>query len=65
MNQDVTVKFTAPGLYGYKCLPHFGMGMVGLIQVGKPVNKAAVEAGLAKLPPLARARMTKYLAQAR
>ena len=65
MNQDVTVKFTTPGLYGYECLPHFSMGMVGMVQVGKPVNKAAVAAGTAKLPPLAKARMTKYLALAR
>jgi hypothetical protein len=28
-NQPVTVKLTKPGLYGYKCLPHGAMGMVG------------------------------------
>lgn len=65
MSQDVKVKFTKPGLYGYECLPHFGLGMVGLIQVGAPTNKNQFQASLAKLPPLARTRMTKYLAQAR
>ena len=34
MNKDFTVTLTKPGLYGYKCMPHFALGMVGLIQVG-------------------------------
>ena len=34
MNQPVTVKFSKPGFYGYKCLPHYGMGMVGAVVVG-------------------------------
>lgn len=34
MNQNLTVKFTKPGTYGYKCLPHYGMGMVGAVIVG-------------------------------
>ena len=65
MNGDVLVKFTRPGLYGYKCLPHYAMGMVGLVEVGAPVNKAAFGAALAKLPPFARGRMTKFLQQAK
>jgi len=65
MNKEVVVKFTRPGLYGYKCLPHFAMGMVGLVQVGAAVNKTAFSAALAKLPPLARVRMTKFLQQAK
>ena len=34
------VVFTAEkdGLYLIKCLPHYGMGMIALVQVGKPVN---------------------------
>ena len=65
LNQDVVVKFTKPGLYGYKCLPHLGMGMVGIVQVGNPINRAAFAAAVAKLPPLARSRMTKFLSQAK
>ena len=65
LNQDVTVKFVRPGLYGYKCLPHTAMGMVGLVQVGSPVNRAAVIGKLGTLPPLARARMTKFLQSAK
>src|SRR5690606_7471997 len=35
-NQDVTVTFTNPGVYGVKCMPHYGMGMVALVVVGEP-----------------------------
>lgn len=34
MNKPVTVTFTEEGVYGYKCLPHYGMGMVGVVVVG-------------------------------
>ena len=34
MSQPLKVTFTKPGLYGYKCLPHYGMGMVGVVIVG-------------------------------
>jgi pseudoazurin len=36
IGQDITVAFTKPGVYGFKCTPHYGMGMVGLIVVGDP-----------------------------
>ena len=35
INEEITVTFTQEGIYGYKCQPHFGLGMVGLIQVGE------------------------------
>jgi len=44
MNQNITVKFTKPGVYGYKCLPHYGMGMVGAVIVGSPTNAAEAKA---------------------
>lgn len=44
MNEDLTVVFAAPGVYGYKCKPHYGMGMVGLVVVGDPVNLAEASA---------------------
>lgn len=65
MNSDVLVKFTRPGLYAYKCLPHYAMGMVGLVEVGSAANKGQFASALSKLPPLARMRMTKFLAQAK
>jgi pseudoazurin len=36
INKEVSITFTTPGLYGYKCLPHYAMGMVGLVVVGTP-----------------------------
>ena len=34
INQEITVVFDAPGVYGVKCVPHYGMGMVALIAAG-------------------------------
>ena len=34
MGEDVAVKFDQAGIYGVKCTPHYGMGMVALIVVG-------------------------------
>lgn len=34
MNKEVSVTYTKEGVYGVKCLPHYGMGMVALIKVG-------------------------------
>ena len=34
-----SVVMTQEGVYLYKCTPHFMLGMIGVIQVGKAVNK--------------------------
>jgi pseudoazurin len=65
MSQPVTVTFTKAGLYGYKCAPHFGMGMVGLVEVGTKADKASAAVAAAKLPGMAKTRMANYVAQAR
>jgi pseudoazurin len=65
LGQPLTVKFTAEGLYGYKCVPHVSMGMVGLIQVGQATNKAAAAAAAARLPGLAKTKMAGLVAAAR
>lgn len=44
LGKDLTVTFTVPGVYGVKCKPHYGMGMVGVVVVGDPVNLDAVKA---------------------
>lgn len=45
LGKDAAYKFSVPGIYVYKCTPHYGMGMVGVVVVGdKPANLAAVEA---------------------
>ena len=38
MSEGFTVTLDKEGVYGVKCTPHYGMGMVALIVVGKPVN---------------------------
>jgi len=65
IDEEFTVKFTREGVYGYKCLPHLGMGMVGVIQVGKPGNKAAVTTATQKLPGLGKKKMTALLEKVR
>ena len=44
MNEDIAVTFDKPGAYGFECKPHYGMGMVGLVVVGDPVNLAEAQA---------------------
>jgi pseudoazurin len=44
MGEPITVTLTQEGVYGVKCTPHYGMGMVALIVVGKPVNLEAAQA---------------------
>ena len=66
VNQAITVKFTKPGLYGVKCAPHLGLGMVALVQVGNASpNLAQAKAEAAKLPPLAKKRMVPLVAVAK
>lgn len=55
IGQPVSVTFTKPGYYGYHCMPHRSMGMVGLVIVegpGRDDNLAAAKAvnqpGMAK-----------------
>jgi pseudoazurin len=48
LNQQITVTFDTPGVYGVKCVPHYGMGMVALIVAGDPANVA--EAAAVKHP---------------
>ncbi len=50
--EDVAVTFDKAGIYGVKCLPHYGMGMVAMVVVGTPANiedaKAVPQPGKAK-----------------
>ncbi|MHA6688611.1 pseudoazurin [Mesorhizobium sp. A556] len=62
MNEEIKLTFSVEGVYGVKCTPHFGMGMVGLIQVGEStVNLDAAQT--AKLPGKAKSRMAELIAQ--
>jgi pseudoazurin len=60
LSKEVTVTVEVPGLYAYKCTPHFGLGMVGLIVVSDPgVNLEAVKS--ARYPGKARTVMADLL----
>ncbi|MDO4230588.1 MAG: pseudoazurin [Lautropia sp.] len=43
INEEVEVTFTEKGFYGIKCLPHYAMGMVMLIQVGDEADPKTVQ----------------------
>jgi len=43
MGQEITVTFDKPGVYGFRCKPHYGMGMVGLVVVGDAGNAEAAK----------------------
>ena len=55
-NKEVTITLTEPGIYGIKCAPHVGAGMVALIIVGD-VSEADIEIAKIKLPKKAKAKM--------
>jgi pseudoazurin len=60
LSQDISVTLGVPGLYAYKCTPHFGLGMVGLVAVGDfTTNLDAVKS--ARYPGKAREVMAELL----
>lgn len=63
MNKPLTVTFTRPGVYGFKCAPHYSMGMVGVVVVGAPTNLAQAKA--VNQPGRAKQVMTGLLATVR
>ena len=62
MGKPITVTLDKEGVYGVKCVPHYGMGMVALIVVGKPVNLE--QAKTAKQPGKAKKVMAELLEKA-
>jgi pseudoazurin len=52
LGEDAAVTFDRPGVYGVRCKPHYGMGMVAMVVVGTPANidqaKAVSHPGKAK-----------------
>ena len=66
IDQETRVKIEREGVYLYACQPHKPMGMVGVIQAGKPVNLAAARAAATKEQAgfaLGKDRFDKALAQ--
>ncbi len=60
MSQNLTVKFAKPGTYGFKCLPHYGMGMVGAVIVGNGAPNAS-QAKMSSNPPKAKQVFARIL----
>ena len=48
MGENYQRTFNQEGIYVYKCTPHIGAGMGGVIIVGKPVNLEAIKATAVK-----------------
>lgn len=62
MNREVTVTFDQEGVYGIKCLPHYGLGMVAVIQVGDDTPNLEA-ASAVRHPARANQRMPELLSQ--
>ncbi len=67
INQEISVKFDIEGVYGYKCTPHYVLGMVGIIIVGEPISNLnpAKKFGLEEEKKFAtnKDRFTKYFSK--
>jgi pseudoazurin len=62
INQPFTETFTVPGVYAVRCLPHYVLGMVGVVVVGDDLsNLDALKA--AHNPKLAQDRFDKIFAE--
>lgn len=59
--QTVEMTITKEGLYGIRCHPHYGLGMVALIEAGKPVNLDAVKA--LHIPRKSEEKLEKWYSQ--
>jgi len=44
VNEELVVTLKSEGVYGIKCTPHLGMGMVMLVVAGAPTNLEAAKA---------------------
>jgi pseudoazurin len=44
LSKDVTLTVEKEGIYGIKCLPHYPLGMMAIVLVGKPVNADQLKA---------------------
>ena len=64
MGEPMPVTFTEEGVYGLECTPHFGMGMVALIEVGSPdANLATATEAVGDMRGLAKRRFSELLGQ--
>ncbi len=62
LSQDVSVTLTKPGVYAFKCTPHFGLGMMGLIVVGDSTSNLN-DVENARYPGKAKTTLAELLTQ--
>lgn len=60
LGKDVSYTFDTPGVYAYKCTPHYGLGMVGIVVVGDDVGNLEDVADK-RYPGKAKPRMASLL----
>lgn len=65
MNKEFVLPVKTPGVYGIKCMPHYSMGMIALVQVGNGPSPNLAAAKAVKLAPFAQKRMIPLLAKAK
>ena len=63
INAEFSVTLTEVGVYGVRCTPHYGLGMVALIVVGAPENVEEAKAVSVKAPAKARKVFVGLFAQ--
>ena len=66
MNEKITVELNAEGVYVYQCTPHIALGMIGVIQVGNPINIDQIRNSVSSLESMIvmnQERVQQYLAQ--
>ena len=62
ISQDASFTFTVPGVYAYKCTPHYGLGMVGVVIVGDDTSNLA-EIADKRFPGKSKERMADILSR--
>lgn len=69
LNEELVIKFDKEGVYGYKCTPHYILGMVGFVVVGDGssnfdvVSKKALE--IQENFAVNKTRLSEYLERAK
>ena len=64
MNEKITITLNTEGVYVYQCTPHIALGMIGVIQVGNPVNIDDVKNSISSLESMIvmnKERVQEYL----
>ena len=67
INEELKITFTEEGVYGYKCTPHYILGMIGIIAVGDNLANLSASSDFAaaeeKMFATNKERFTSYINQ--